>query len=96
MYETSDQEWRRILIRGSLTGFIGSFLVVLAACLLVGMSLLNSVGCAIIPAIQGSWFYGGTLYLLRADYADEIRRKAKPVAASQTPLPTSTRLSAAG
>ena len=80
MYETTDQEWRRVVIRGSVVGFVGSFLVVFAICLVVGVSGLDAAGCAVIPAVQGSWFYGGTVYLLRADHDDERRRKAAKAA----------------
>lgn len=87
MYEMSKEEWRRVLIRGSIVGFAGSFLVVLAICLLVGVSLLNSAGCAILPGVQGSWFYGGTIYLLRSDLADEERRKKVRAGVPRTALP---------
>lgn len=87
MYEMSKEEWRRVLIRGSIIGFTGSFLAVFGICLLVGVSLLNAAGCAILPGVQGSWFYGGTIYLLRADQADEERRKKVKAGVPRTALP---------
>lgn len=79
---------------------VGSFLVVLAACLLVGVSLLNSVGCAIIPAIQGSWFYGApstssepttrTRFGGRRSPSLPLRRPSQPALASR-PRPSSVR-----
>lgn len=95
MHETSKEEWQRVLIRGSIIGFAGSFLVVLAICLLVGVSLLNSAGCAILPGVQGSWFYGGTIYLLRADLVEEKRRKKEKAGVPRTAVPVEPPLKAA-
>lgn len=71
MNEISEQQWRRIVVVGTAVGFGTLFLVVFGACLLGGVALGNAAGVAILPAVQGSWFYGGTVFLLRAAYGDE-------------------------
>jgi hypothetical protein len=80
MHEISDQQWRRILVRGTVVGFTGIFMLVFLGCLLAGVNVVAAAGCAIVPAIQGSWFYGGTAYMMRADLVEEKRRKADVVA----------------
>lgn len=82
MNEVTEQQWRRILIRGTIVGFVGGFALVFGGCLLLGVSAAAAAGCAIVPAIQGSWFYGGTVYLLRADLEDERQRKNKRATAT--------------
>ena len=78
MNEIAEQQWRRIIVLGTVVGFVTLFLVVFGACLLGGVTVGNAAGVAIIPAVQGSWFYGGTVFLLRAAYGDGHEHAAAP------------------
>lgn len=75
MNEISPDQWHRIIVHGTVVGFVGLFLIVFAICLLDGLSPIQSAGVAVIPAIQACWFYGGTAYLLRAAYGEEQGHK---------------------
>ena len=49
------------------------FAAVVAIALLAGTSPGEAIGIAAIPTVFGGWFYGGTLYLMRAAYGEERR-----------------------
>jgi hypothetical protein len=77
MNDVNREQWHRIIVHGTVAGFVGIFFVVFGICLVDGLSPIESAGVAIIPAIQACWFYGGTAYLLRAAYGEEQGQKSK-------------------
>lgn len=88
MRELTEAQWRRILVLGTVTGFTAIFMAVFGVCLYNNVPLTDSLAIASVPAVQGSWFYGGTYFLLRAAYGDE-EGHASVAADVTTPVPFS-------
>lgn len=66
MGDISDAELGRLIAVGVGVGVPFLFLVSMAICLAAGMSLGAAALVALIPTFFGGWFYGGTLFVLRA------------------------------
>ncbi|MGH9126529.1 MAG: hypothetical protein ACRDZ8_17645 [Acidimicrobiales bacterium] len=84
MHDISDAQLGRIIVSGSIVGMAVLFAAVVVIALLAGVSPGEAVGIAIIPTVFGGWFYGGTLYLMRAAYGDE-KKGARPPALPSVP-----------
>ena len=78
MHDISDEQMARIIVKYSIWGTIGLFVVGMVIGLMAGVGPISAAGIAAVPAFFGGWFYGGSLAMLHAAYGPT--RKAQPSA----------------
>ncbi len=81
MHDITDDGLWRIIVRGSIVGMIGMFIVTFGIGMIAGVGPGPAAAIAVIPTIFGGWFYGGTTYLLKAAYG-HVEQKRPPTPAA--------------
>ena len=93
MRDMTDGELGRIVAVGSVIGIAAVFIVVVAICLIAGLTIGQAAGVASVPTLFGGWFYGGLVLVLRASYREEraVRTPAAGAPPAEAPAGVSRR-----